>query len=44
MLDLWMLHRGYDSREPDIEEALCGILFNIQGYLHEVLKKKNSRL
>lgn len=38
-MDLWKAHRGYDSAEP-IEEALCAILFNSQGYLFEVLKAK----
>lgn len=34
--DLWLEHRGYRSR-GGIEDALCGILFNAQGYLFEVL-------
>ena len=38
-LDLWLFHRGFKGRE-DIEEALCGLYFNVQGYLHEVLKVK----
>ncbi len=48
-LDLWFLHRGhkrYDSKdkhEITKEEALCAILFNVQGYLHEVLKERNAR-
>ena len=33
----WSWHRGYPSHEP-LEDALCGLLFNVQGYLHEVLK------
>jgi len=37
--DWWMEHRGYESRE-DIEEALCGLIFNAQGYLYEILKDK----
>jgi hypothetical protein len=36
---LWMFHRGYKGRET-IEDALCGILFNTMGYLHEIEKKK----
>lgn len=40
-LDLWMHHRGYNEMaREDIQEALCGILFNGQGYLHELLKDK----
>jgi len=37
--DWWMEHRGHESREG-IEDALCGLLFNVQGYLHEILKEK----
>ena len=40
-MDWWMLHRGYTIDEPyDIEEVLCALLFNVQGYLHEHLKSK----
>ena len=37
--DWWKEHRNLDSREG-MEDALCGLLFNVQGYLHEVLKNK----
>lgn len=37
-LDWWMEHRGYSSREG-LEDALCALLFNVQGYLHEHLKR-----
>jgi len=40
-MDLWLLHRGYKGREG-LEEALCGLLFNIQGYLFEILKDKEK--
>ena len=40
-MDLWKEHRGHDSREG-IEDALCALLFNIQGYLHEHLKDKED--
>ena len=40
-MDLWLEHRGYKSREG-IEDALCALLFNIQGYLFEILKEKNE--
>lgn len=43
-LHLWTRHRGHVVRDPkaaqDIEEDLCAILFNAQGYLHEILKAK----
>jgi len=40
--DLWTEHRGYESREG-IEDAICGILFNVMAYYHEYLKKKRSK-
>lgn len=39
--DWWLEHEGHGSREG-LEEALCGLLFNVQGYLHEVLKAQRS--
>ena len=36
VMDAWLEHRGYEGRE-DMEEALCGILFNVMGYMHELL-------
>jgi len=36
---LTLAHDGYKS-EPS-EESLCALLFNIQGYLHELLKERN---
>ena len=39
VVDVWLLHEGYDGvATQDIEEALCGLLFNIQGYLHSYLE------
>jgi len=35
----WKAHRGYKTEE-DIEDSLCALLFNVQGYLHEHLKEK----
>lgn len=37
-LTWWKQHRRQDS-EVMLEEALCGLLFNVQGYLHELLKE-----
>lgn len=37
--DLWLEHEGYESREGK-EDALCGLLFNIAGYLDVHLKSK----
>lgn len=36
-VDWWLEHEGHESREG-LEEALCALLFNVQGYLHELLK------
>ena len=41
VVDVWLLHEGYDGvATSDIEEALCGLLFNTQGYLHSYLEEK----
>jgi len=48
-MDVWFIHRGfkrYDKqRKEDItmDEALCALLFNIQGYLYEILKEKGIK-
>lgn len=40
-MDVWQLHRGITPESGvDMTEALCSVLFNVQGYLHEVLKDK----
>ena len=39
-MDWWLEHRGLESREG-MEDALCALLFNVQGYLHETLKARN---
>jgi hypothetical protein len=38
-IDWWREHRGYGSREG-LEDALCALMFNAMGYLHEHLKEK----
>jgi hypothetical protein len=35
-VDWWREHRGYPSREG-LEDAICALLFNAMGYLHELL-------
>lgn len=37
--DVWKEHRG-EPTEAGLEEALCALKFNVDGYLHEVLKAK----
>lgn len=45
-MHLWARHRGHPVSDPlaaaDIEEDLCALLFNIQGYLHETIKKRKG--
>jgi hypothetical protein len=36
---LGFFHRGYEGRET-MEDALCGVLFNVMGYIHELEKEK----
>ncbi len=36
VMDVWLEHDGFPSRDG-LEDALCAIIFNAQGYLHEVL-------
>lgn len=39
----WKLHR--DTPIPcqdDLEETLCAMMFNVMGYLHEILKRKQD--
>jgi hypothetical protein len=42
----WMRHRGWTVSDPlaaaDIEEDLCAMLFNVQGYLHTLLVEKQQ--
>ena len=42
-MEWWRLYRGPDPQHGDLygdrmEEALCGLLFNVMGFLHEFLK------
>jgi len=39
VIEVWRQHRGGFPKEP-LEDALCGIIFNAQGYLYEVLRAK----
>lgn len=31
---------NYEAREGSLEEVLCSVLFNVQGMLHEVIKRR----
>lgn len=43
-LHFWQRHRGWVVTDPgaaaNMEEDLCAIIFNAQGYLHEMLKSR----
>jgi hypothetical protein len=40
VMDTWLCHRGHEElAREDIEKALCGVLFNASGMLHEILKE-----
>ena len=41
MMDLWLEHRGYKSRDGK-KDALMGILFNTMGYTLELLKEESQ--
>lgn len=46
-LDWWSLHRNPKYLVHDnysMEDTLCALLFNTNGYLHEVLKERGYRL
>jgi hypothetical protein len=47
-LHFWTRHRGYEPMDnkagTDIQEDLCAIIFNAQGYLHELLKLERVEL
>ena len=38
-IDWWKQHRGQGGQDT-LEDSLCALLFNIQGYLHEELNAK----
>jgi hypothetical protein len=40
-MDVWLLHRGYTA-EQELEESLTAMMFNTEGYLHEILKEANA--
>jgi len=44
LLHAWQRHRGWWTVDPkaaaDLEEDLCAVIFNAQGWLHELLRLK----
>lgn len=41
-VDWWKEHRGLETKDG-LQEALCAIIFNASGYLHEILKSENEK-
>ena len=41
--DVWKSHRGL-SLKPNMPAALCALLFNVMGMLHEVIKEETLTL
>ena len=39
-MDVWKNHRGLPAE--DLEESLCAMLFNVQGYLFEVMREPDN--
>lgn len=39
-MEVWKAHRGH--KNIDLEEALCALMFNVMGYLFEVLKRRQE--
>ncbi len=39
-VEVWKLRRQGWLRSPPLENALCALLFNVMGMLHEILKGK----
>lgn len=42
MHEVWKLHRAGTIDERQLEDALCALWFNVQGYLHEILKDQRA--
>ncbi len=47
-LHAWQRHRGWVVKDPkaaeNLQEDLCAIIFNAQGYLHELLKAEYTKI
>ena len=49
-IDVWSVHREFVCRESIdsnalldfLEESLCALMFNVMGFLHEILKKRRG--
>lgn len=41
-MTVWKWHRGIPSDTESLKEALAAVMFNAQGYLHEVVKREKA--
>jgi hypothetical protein len=39
-MEWWTLHRSEFQSLDDLEEAVCAVIFNAMGYLHEILREE----
>ena len=42
-MDWWTWHRSEFQPLDEGEDALCALLFNVQGYLHELLRDREEK-
>jgi hypothetical protein len=44
-MDWWRLHRQPATAEnvDAVEETLCAVMFNVMGYLHEILRRRSDQ-
>jgi len=42
-MDVWRQHRGWPGQDT-LEDSLCALKFNVDGYLHEVVKSRKSKI
>ena len=40
LMEAWSAHRGWSAKDL-LEDALCAIIFNASGYLHELIKEED---
>jgi hypothetical protein len=43
-IDVWTMAHALEVQRPAEEEALCALLFNVMGYLHETIKAWDAGL
>ena len=41
-VEWWRLHRCAVQPRKELEDAICGVIFNAMGYLHEIVKERQA--